>query len=400
MAQPTLTVYAYGNVDALHGIFNSVAMIMNTADFRDMIRVAVVIGFLVVSILMVNPKNISKGWNWFICVAVLSGVLLTPKATVTIEDRLGLQPPAVVANVPWALAVVASVKTAIGATLTDLAETAFQTIPDDDKALPSELAYLEHGVMFGNRLVRSSREAEFDALNPQGDTLNYFRNCIFPGLGREGTPGAFERSTGLLQQISDPNPALFSTYHDAANGGALVSAPCDQVFAKLEPDITAAGGAALKAMATRMMPGVDAASAEAKVSESLVAIYGKARLADNAATAHQRHGRRICALWCIVERSCGANVREHAFPGGRCDERWLPGAGPNGRGGPANCPQYHGRNSLRRVSDPVHSGNRLRRARPDSNDQVLPIRARMGRTLAVDVFDRQLPSNAGFLSKP
>lgn len=285
MAQPTITVYAYGNVDALHGIFNAVAMVMSSDDFGDMIRVAVIIGFLVVAVLMVNPKNIAKGWNWFICVAVLTGVVLTPKATVTIEDRLGLQAPAVVANVPWALAVIAQVKTAIGATLTDLSETAFQTIPEEARALPAELSYLEHGVMFGNRLVRASREADFHSLNTQGDTLNYLRNCIFPSLGREAVPGTFETSGSLIDEISHPNPALFSTYHDDANGGELVSAPCDQVFARIQPTLVTAGQTALSSMATRLMPNVDEAVAEAKVTDSLMAMYGKARLAQAGATA-------------------------------------------------------------------------------------------------------------------
>jgi hypothetical protein len=44
---PTMTVYAYGNVDALRGIFNAVAMVMASGDFADMIRVAVVLGFAV-----------------------------------------------------------------------------------------------------------------------------------------------------------------------------------------------------------------------------------------------------------------------------------------------------------------------------------------------------------------
>ncbi|MGM9489638.1 conjugal transfer protein TraG N-terminal domain-containing protein [Ideonella sp. YS5] len=280
-----MTVYAYGNVDALHGIFNAVAMVMSSDDFGDMIRVAVIIGFLVVAVLMVNPKNIAKGWNWFICVAVLTGVVLTPKATVTIEDRLGMQAPAVVANVPWALAVIAQVKTAIGATLTDLSETAFQTIPEEGRALPTELSYLEHGVMFGNRLVRASREADFHSLNTQGDTLNYLRNCIFPSLGREAVPGAFETSSSLIDEISHPNPALFSTYHDTANGGELVSAPCDQVFSRIQPTLVIAGQAALRSMATRLMPNVDGAMAEAKVTDSLLAMYGKARLAEAGATA-------------------------------------------------------------------------------------------------------------------
>lgn len=285
MAQPTMTVYAYGNVDALHGIFNAVAMVMSSEDFGDMIRVAVVIGFLVVAVLMVNPRNIAKGWNWFICVAVLTGVVLTPKATVTIEDRLGMQPPAVVANVPWALAVIAQVKTAIGATLTDLSETAFQTIPDEGRALPAELSYLEHGVMFGNRLVRASREADFHSLNTQGDTLNYLRNCVFPSLGREAVPGSFETSPSLIDEISHPNGALFSTYHDMANGGRVVLAPCDQVFSHLQPALMASGQASLRGMATRLLPNVDEETAEARVTESLLAMYGKARLAQAGTTA-------------------------------------------------------------------------------------------------------------------
>lgn len=279
MAQPILTVYAYGNVDALHGMFNAVAMVMGSGDFGDMIRVAVLIGFLVVGVLAVNPKNLSKGWNWFICVAVLSGVVLTPKATVTIEDKLGQQPPAVVENVPWLLGVFASVKSSIGATLTDLFETAFQSIPNDDRALPSELGYLEHGVVFGNRLIRGSREADFSALHPQGDTLNYLRNCIFPDLGREQVPGSFEHSTSLIDAISDPNPALFSSYHDDANGGNLVVAGCDKVFPHVRQSLDSSAVDALKTLSTRLMPNLSPEEAQEKVAESLETIYGKSSLA-------------------------------------------------------------------------------------------------------------------------
>lgn len=48
MAAEVLTVHAYGNVDALHGIFNAVAMITSSNDFATAIRVAVVLGFAVV----------------------------------------------------------------------------------------------------------------------------------------------------------------------------------------------------------------------------------------------------------------------------------------------------------------------------------------------------------------
>ena len=282
MATQTLTIYAYGNVDALHGILNAIAMVMSANDFADMIRVAVIVGFISVAILAMLPGNLQKGWNWFMTVAVLSGVLLVPKANVSIEDRLGLQPPVVVQNVPWGLALLGTVKSSIGATLTQMFETAFQTIPGD-LALPSELGYLEHGVLFGNRLVRASREAEFTALVTQSDTLNYLRNCVFPTLAREANPGAFERSPNLLADIEVTNPALFSPYHDS-NGDTQLGS-CPEVYGKLDKSLKGQGRQALEAMAQRLYPGQDTAQATAKAEGSLLAIYGKSQLANVGLTA-------------------------------------------------------------------------------------------------------------------
>lgn len=277
MATQTLTIYAYGNVDALHGILNAIAMVMSANDFADMIRVAVIIGFISVAILAMLPGNLQKGWNWFMTVAVLSGVLLVPKANVSIEDKLGLQPPVVVQNVPWGLALLGTVKSSIGSTLTQMFETAFQTVPGD-LALPAELGYLEHGVLFGNRLVRASREAEFTALVAQSDTLNYLRNCVFPTLAREANPGAFERSPNLLAEIEVTNPALFSPYHDS-NGDTQLGT-CPEVYGKLNKNLMGQGRQAMEAMAARLHPGMDVAQAYAKAEGSLLAIYGKSKLAN------------------------------------------------------------------------------------------------------------------------
>ena len=48
----------------------------------------------------------------------------------------------------------------VGNTLTEVFETAFQVIPGPG-ALPSELAYQKHGLMFGNRLIRETRNVVF-----------------------------------------------------------------------------------------------------------------------------------------------------------------------------------------------------------------------------------------------
>lgn len=280
---PTLTINAYGNVDALHGIFNAVAMVMGSGDYGGIINIAIVIGFLIALMLMVNPNHFMKGPYWFLSVAIITTVLIAPKATVSIEDRLGMQPPAVVANVPWSLAAIMQVKSAVGFAITNLFETAFQTIPSATISLPSELSYLNHGVMFGNRLVRASREAQIVSVNDQADIVNYLRNCIFPSLAYEAAPGSFSRSTAIINEIAAPNPALQTHWHDAS--GAMQFGGCAVAWPQISTKVMAAGNSSVAMMAARMMPDQSAAVAGPAVASSLEAIYGKAALAAAATSA-------------------------------------------------------------------------------------------------------------------
>ena len=288
MATDTLTVFAYGNVDALYGIFNAVAMVMKSEDFMDMIRVAVVIGFAVVATLAALPGNLSKSWNWFLAVTVLTSALLVPKADVSIVDKLGHQATRVVSDVPWTLALLASVKSSVGATLTGMFETAFQTIPAASVALPAELSYQEHGMMFGSRLVQKSREAEALSVYAKFDLVQYVRNCIFPVQGASGSADDMENSTDLKSTYAGMNnKALSSSYHD---GGVLKTDSCDAVWTAVSAKLNAAGVEAVKRAAQQALPDLyktDSALAVAKVEASLPAIYNKAALAGAAASASQ-----------------------------------------------------------------------------------------------------------------
>ena len=282
-----LTVYAYGNVDALHGIFNAVAMVMGSGDFGGMVRVAIVIGFLVVLTLSAFPGQLQKGINWFLMVAVLTSVMLVPKATVTIEDRLGQQPPVVVDNVPWTLALILSVKSAFGSSLTQLFETAFQSIPSQ-RALPSELSYLEHGMMFGARLVRSSRDAVTSNLYDQTDLAQYIRNCVLPAVGRNATPNQILDAMDSRAAMATTNNGLAAAYHDPGANWQLKYDGCANVWTALQPRLNEAGAAAVVKAAARDLPELfqrDRAQAVAKMEAALPAIYAKAALADASAQA-------------------------------------------------------------------------------------------------------------------
>lgn len=282
-----MNVYAYGNVDSLHGIFNAIAMIMGGGDFAAMVRLAVVIGFAVVATLAAVGQ-LQKGWNWFLAVAVITSVMLLPKTTLTIEDRTGAQAPVVVANVPWTLALMAHLKSALGATLTELFETAFQTIPSASRVLPAELSYQQHGMMFGSRIVAATRDAVPMSQYDSTDLVNYIRSCVLPEQGRVYSADQWAESRRLVDQMGATNPALSASYHDPGNGWRLVTAACPDVWTALQARLNTAALNSVQKAAASLDPALfqqNRAAAVAKVDASIPAAYAKASLAAAGATS-------------------------------------------------------------------------------------------------------------------
>ncbi|WP_139101187.1 conjugal transfer protein TraG N-terminal domain-containing protein, partial [Acinetobacter baumannii] len=113
----------------------------------------------------------------------------------------------VVANVPFGMVMLGSITSTIGHTLTGLFETAFQTMPGPG-ALPSELTYEKNGLMFGNRLIRSTSKVTFQDPNFRTDLINFIHNCTMYDL-IDGTiaPAVFSTSADVWPLMATPNPA-------------------------------------------------------------------------------------------------------------------------------------------------------------------------------------------------
>jgi conjugal transfer mating pair stabilization protein TraG len=277
-----LEIYSYGNVDALHGIFNAVAMIFGGSDYQDMVRVCVVAGFLVVGVFAALPGQSWKGWSWLISVTMIYSVLFIPRVDVLITDKLGTQAPVTVGNVPWALAMFASVKSVIGQTLTGMFETGFQTIPSASRALPSELSYQEHGLMFGSRLIKASRSANIIDPQLRSDSINYVRNCVVPELGHNIDPKTLQQSSSVWAAMATTNKALFTNY---MKGSAYVVSPCDTAYSDLTALMPTAVEEVRKQIASSLFPDLSAAAAAAKINPSLEAAYTKTALAGASSSA-------------------------------------------------------------------------------------------------------------------
>ena len=88
-----------------------------------------VCGFVTAVIAYAFAPERLVGWKWLGSVLLVYSILLVPKVTVGIVDKLGTQPVQVVANVPFGAAIFGHLTSVVGNTLTDLFETAFQVIP-------------------------------------------------------------------------------------------------------------------------------------------------------------------------------------------------------------------------------------------------------------------------------
>ena len=168
-------IYAYQNADSLFGVFNAAAAIHASSSYAGALAAVAFVGFVAALVAYAFAPEKLQGWKWLATVVLVFAVLILPRVTVGIVDRTGGAAVKVVSNVPLGVAMLGSVTSTIGHTLTGLFETAFQVIPGNG-ALPAELAYERNGLMFGNRLIRETGNVVFQDPAFRTDLINFIHN--------------------------------------------------------------------------------------------------------------------------------------------------------------------------------------------------------------------------------
>ena len=116
-------IYAYQNADSLFGVFNAAAAIHASGDYRAAVAAVAFCGFAAALIAYAFAPEKLQGWKWLATVLLVFSVLVVPKVKVGIVDKTGGSPVKVVDNVPFGAAMLGSVTSTIGHTLTNLFET-------------------------------------------------------------------------------------------------------------------------------------------------------------------------------------------------------------------------------------------------------------------------------------
>jgi conjugal transfer mating pair stabilization protein TraG len=276
-------IYAYQNADSLFGIFNAAAAIHASGDYAAAVAAVAFCGFVAALIAYAFAPEKLQGWKWLGTVVLVFSVLIVPKVTVGIVDKTGGSAVKVVDNVPFGVAVLGSLTSTIGHTLTGLFETAFQVIPGIG-ALPAELSYQQNGLMFGNRLIRETGNVVFQDPAFRTDLINFIHNCTTYDL-IDGTldPATFSASDDVWPLMASPNPARFSTL--TAAGGSVGVDTCPNVYQSLNGRLPAQITRIQGRLAFQLNPTLPGAAAAATIAGQIQQAYLKNSIATAAATA-------------------------------------------------------------------------------------------------------------------
>ena len=284
-------IFAYGNVDALMGLFNALAAAMNSGIFLSAIALIFVVGFFGAFFAMALAPDRLAGPKWLATAILVFLVLFLPKATVQVVDKTGATAPAVISNVPLGLAFQAGLISSTSNTLTDLFETALQVIPGG-AALPADLNFSNHGLMFGAHLVERSRTIGFTDQYFRADMLNFLQNCTFYDVSQGFiSADAFANSTDLWPLLAATNPARFTSITSA---GVTTSVPCPNAYTSLNTRMPATLARLLAKLglevnpALQLLPGpASVPAAVTAINAQLPAAYIRSNLATAASTAAQ-----------------------------------------------------------------------------------------------------------------
>jgi conjugal transfer mating pair stabilization protein TraG len=243
-------VITYGGGANYRDIFNGVALMCGTDAMSSLIRLAMLLGLILVLFRGIVDLNAGRGLKWFIMCAVIHGVVFVPKVTVHITDKFN---PALagadVANVPLGVAFAESIASQVGARAIQMTETAFGD--------PNDVMYSKTGMIYGANFMAKVSQATFsDELYKQN--FNAFVNdCVVYELqDNQYTVDDLAKATNLMEYLTvtkPSNPARSMVWINAPPTASEI-VTCPTAGTRLSASLGAQGQNAALLLSRRLEP--------------------------------------------------------------------------------------------------------------------------------------------------
>jgi len=222
-----IEIQTYWNVETLYYVFNAVASMMAGAGFAGLLKLVFLFAIAIGMFGYMN-KQLEMA-KWFIHALAFVTVLNMPIARVALTDKTGLEPPRVVDNVPFALAVTAQTTNLVFGALTNTYETVF--------GVPEDLGLQKGDVGFGHRILKQVNNATIRDPSLRSDLMQFIKECtLYDVKDGEITPQQIVGGTDTWNVIfNNTSPARFVTYNTLTN--APTTDTCTNVAAILKEKV-------------------------------------------------------------------------------------------------------------------------------------------------------------------
>jgi conjugal transfer mating pair stabilization protein TraG len=200
-----VTITTYWNVETLYYVFNAVSAMMGGAGFHGLLRMIFIFAVGIGMFAYAGGKQLEMV-TWFLQALIFVTILNLPIARVTLTDKTGLQPPRVVANVPFAMAIVGQTVNMTFGFITEQYETAF--------GIPDQLGLAQGDVGFGHRILKQVNHAEIQDPGLRADLLQFLKECTLYDI-KDGqiSPQQLIGGTDVWTTLfTNTSPARFVTY--------------------------------------------------------------------------------------------------------------------------------------------------------------------------------------------
>ena len=262
-------VFTIGGGEYIVNVFQAVAAWTGGGGYKSMIRVVMVMGLIYALLVTAFNMDWRAMMNWFLQSTLIYLCLMVPTVTVKVTDRVNPSlAPAVVANVPLGLGMLASFTSQIGDYLTRSAETVF--------VMPAQLNYSSNGMIYGSKLMDATRKFEITDPEFAANLNEHMKQCVFYDvlLGFKSMD-TLARSADLWTDIGPGSPARSQKFVQRPGDGTVTSdiKTCSDAYTILSTDWTTMITAMTPIYAKKLYPKLSNAVATAKLTADLPITY-------------------------------------------------------------------------------------------------------------------------------
>lgn len=170
-----LAVYVFTAGSTTREVFNAVSAFMKTDDFSKAISIAVMCSVLGCLVQFLQTHDYRLLFKWFAVYFCVTTLLIGVKTNVQIFDLTDPMNIYTVDNVPYGIAMPASIITSIEAGLTQGISDVFHT--------PDDVSYATTGMLFGAQLFNAVNNGSVILDDETKNNFNHFvRQCIVPDI--------------------------------------------------------------------------------------------------------------------------------------------------------------------------------------------------------------------------